>query len=53
MAACGEDSREGQFVNDLEAGATYILKDNDLIINMKRDAGKMRFFAEPANNEQE
>lgn len=43
MAACPEGSLEDEFVRTLSASAIYFLKDGDLYIDLKYDAGTMRF----------
>jgi heat shock protein HslJ len=43
MAACETGSLEDTFVRDLEAGAVFFFKDNDLYIDLKYDSGTMRF----------
>jgi heat shock protein HslJ len=46
MAACEPGSLEDTFVRDLEAGAVFFFKDNDLYIDLKYDSGTMRFSRE-------
>lgn len=43
MAACPGGSLEGQFVRNLTAGASYVLKEDHLYIGLKFDTGTMKF----------
>lgn len=43
MAACGPDSLEEEYVQNLAASAIYFFKDGDLYIDLMYDTGTMRF----------
>jgi heat shock protein HslJ len=42
--ACGEGSLEDQFVRYLTDGATFLLRDGDLVIVLKENSSSMQFF---------
>jgi len=44
-AACGPDSIDGEFVQRLSDAAIYFLKDGDLFLDLRADAGTMQFSA--------
>ncbi len=44
MMACGADSQDQQFLRDLNGVAGWFLKKGDLYLDMKADAGTMRFY---------
>ena len=46
MAACPEGSLEGQFIRDLNRTGGFILKDDNLFIDLKQDTGTMVFRIE-------
>jgi heat shock protein HslJ len=43
LAACGEESLDQQFSQDLFAVVTYVLADGELYLNLQMDAGNMVF----------
>ncbi len=45
MAACPEGSLSDKFVQELNNAATYVMQEDNLFINLKSDAGNMKFAA--------
>ena len=44
LMACAPDSQDQQFLRDLEGAAIWFLKKGDLYLDIKADAGTMRFY---------